>query len=96
MVPEKESSSSDDSYDDMVGDDTAVDKDTTHTNFEIELPTISSSLNQDTSPIQFRSLTPTVEASSKIDNISSNPPDRCTPHRSFPSSYSNSAIPVYC
>ena len=73
MIPEKESSStSDDSYDDEVGDDTAVDDDTTNTNFEIESPAISSSLNQDASPMQFPSLTTTVETFSVIDNISSN------------------------
>ena len=50
LIPEKESSSnSDNSYDDEVGDDTAVDDDTTNSNFEIELPVISSSPNQDTS-----------------------------------------------
>ena len=74
MIPEKESSSTiDDSYDDEVGDDTAVDDDTTNTNFEIESPKISPSPNQDASPMQFPSLTPTVETSSAIDNISSNP-----------------------
>ena len=70
MIPQKESSSSDDSYDDEVGDDTVVNDDTTNTNFEIELPTISSSPNQDTSPMHFSS----VEKSSVTDNISSNPP----------------------
>lgn len=75
LIPEKESSSnSDNSYDDEVGHDTAVDDDTTNSNFEIELPVISSSPHQDTSPMQFPSLTRTVEASSVIGNISSNPP----------------------
>lgn len=74
MIPEKESSSnSDNSYDDEVGDDTAVDDDTTNSNFEIELPVISSSPNQDTSPMQFPSLTPTVETSSVTKDINYNP-----------------------
>ena len=81
MIPEKESSSiSDGFYDHEFDDDTAVDNDTTNTNFKIDLPTISSSPNQDTSPMKFQSLTPTVETSSVIDNISSNP-SAAKPHK---------------